>query len=89
MDLAGCVGGATASNNSVSFGKNHLLVVSSNKVIPKFYFLISIYLLKSIVAGGGGGGGGGEETYFKLISRRPSSIPSQNVQQFSLVSGFV
>ena len=45
------------SVNIVSFGKNHLLVVSSNKVTPRFYFiyfLISIYLLTSSVAGGGG-----------------------------------
>ena len=59
MDLAGFEGVRQPliilcpSVNFVSFGKNHLLVVSSNKVIPKFYFLISIYLLKS--SGGGGG----------------------------------
>ena len=47
-DLAGGVGGATPpppiflclSVNFVSFGKNHLLVVSSNKVTPKFTFFI-------------------------------------------------
>ena len=47
-DLAGGGGvwGATPPSisvpfgNFVSFGKNHLLVVSSNKANPKFYFLI-------------------------------------------------
>ena len=46
-DLAGGVGGATSppkvlcpSVNFVSFGKNHLLVVSRNKFMPKFYLSI-------------------------------------------------
>ena len=81
----------------VSIGKNHLLVVISNKVTPIFYFfylLISIYLLKSSVAGEGY-----SETLISKASsqkfsprfarRRDSSIPLQDFQQFSLVLGFV
>ena len=50
------------SANFFSFGNNHLFVVSSNKVTPRFYF---IYLLISSVARDGEY----SEMFFKLISR--------------------
>ena len=67
----GGVGDASVSSvNFVTFGKNHLLVVSSTKVTPRLYF---IYLLISSVAEGGGVVGGSGEgysgMYLKLISR--------------------
>ena len=108
-DLAGRggVGDASVSSvNFVTFGKNHLLVVSSNKVTPRLYF--SYLLISSVAEGGGGGGGAGGgirggifwnvfeanlkgivvRIFSSLRSQESLSIPLQNVQQFSLVSGF-
>ena len=66
------------SVNFVSFGKNHLLVVSSSKVTPKFYFFIflSVFIFLKVAKWEGEEYSG---TYFKLISRA-------SLQKFLLLS---
>ena len=58
------------SINLVPFDKNHFLVVSSNKLTPKFYIIyllkISIYLIISSVAGGGKGSDRSESRCLKM-----------------------